>query len=291
MLDEVYAYTIGDTTNIGCTAIDNIDGSVVCSFSGTVDTSVVGSYDVTFTASDTAGNVATLEVTYTVSEEIDPLTMDLEAYYDDAEGLTSTALLLALRIIVNDGFNGVSYDDARYILDETDADPDVPGNVILVYSRLSVSGVWDYGATWNREHVWPQSLLGTSAGGTNIASDLHNLMAADPDFNSSRGNKYFDNATTTVAYEPPDEVKGDVARILFYMIVMYDYLNLVDELPVVYEMALLATLLEWHEMDPVDDWEENRNDVIFSYQDNRNPFIDYPHFVEMIFGDHSYYDE
>ncbi len=74
------------------------------------------------------------------------------------------------------------------------------------------------------------------------------------------------------------------------MIVMYDYLNLIDDTPDVYEMALLATLLSWHESDPVDDFELNRNDVIYSYQFNRNPFIDYPHFVEMIFGNHSYYN-
>jgi endonuclease I len=123
----------------------------------------------------------------------------------------------------------------------------------------------------------------------NVGSDLHNLKPANPSENSSRSNDYFDNIDGPGTYEPPEEVKGDIARILFYMIVMYDYLNLVDEVPDVYEMALLGVLLSWHESDPVDDFEENRNDVIYSYQFNRNPFIDYPHFVEMIFGDHPYY--
>jgi len=158
----------------------------------------------------------------------------------------------------------------------------------LVYTQLSVSGTWDAGITWNREHVWPQSLLGVDAGGINVASDLHNLKPADPGENSSRSNKYFDNITSSVAYEPPDEVKGDIARILFYMIVMYDNLNLVDQAPDIYEMALLSVLLSWHEQDPVDAFEQNRNDVIYSYQFNRNPFIDYPHFVELIFGSYPY---
>ncbi len=290
LLDEIYAFSIGDTTNLGCTAIDNVDGTVDCSYSGSVNTSVIGTYVVTYTASDSSGNTAILEVTYTVSDSSDPLTMDLITYYDDAEGLTGDALLIALRTIINTGFSGVSYDDARYILDETDADPSNPDNVILLYTAWSVDGTWDAGATWNREHVWPQSLLGDAAGGTNIASDLHNLKPADPGTNSSRGNKYFDNALTTEAYVPRDEVKGDIARILFYMIVMYDYLNLIDDVPDVYEMAMLQTLLSWNDLDPVDSFEENRNDIMDSYQFNRNPFIDYPHFVEMIFGDQPYYE-
>jgi hypothetical protein len=58
----------------------------------------------------------------------------------------------------------------------------------------------------------------------------------------------------------------------------------------------LSTLLQWHAEDPVDDWERNRNDIIYyDYQNNRNPFIDYPEWVDEIWGsdiglnDHSAY--
>ncbi|MFA7075978.1 MAG: endonuclease [Candidatus Izemoplasmatales bacterium] len=229
---------------------------------------------------------------YFIVEELDPLNWDLDTYYDDAEGLTGEQLLSALRTIVNTGFIGINYGDSRYILDDTDADPNIPGNVILVYRQTSVDGTWDEGSTWNREHVWPQSLLGTDVANSTISigTDLHNLKPANPSENSSRGNEYFDNIDTGSTYEPPDEVKGDIARILFYMIVMYDYLNLVDDVPELHEMALLGVLLSWHEADPVDAFEENRNEVIYSYQNNRNPFIDYPHFVEMIFENHVYYN-
>lgn len=207
-------------------------------------------------------------------------------YYEGIDGLTGVALLNELNEILNDGFSGVTYGDARYILDETDADPSDPSKVILVYLQTSVSGTWDSGITWNREHVWPQSLLGESAdnGTVNMASDLQNLKPANPSENSSRGNKYFDNSTTSTTYEPPSEVKGDVARILFYMCVMYDELDLVESNPSTYQMARLSVLLLWNVEDPVDDFERNRNEIIYSYQGNRNPFIDHPELADLIWN-------
>jgi endonuclease I len=90
--------------------------------------------------------------------------------------------------------------------------------------------------------------------------------------------------TTTVSYAPRVEVRGDLARILLYMEVMYTIYNLINSTPAVNQMALLDVLLSWHELDPVDAFEMNRNEVIYTLQKNRNPFIDYPHFVELIWG-------
>jgi len=285
-----YSYSIGDSVgDIGCTALDDVDGSVACTYSGTINTNTIGDYDITYSATDLSGNTATLIQTYTVTNN-DFLSQDLMTYYDDAEGLEGTALESALRTILNNTYTYVSYDDARYILDDSDADPNISGNVILVYTQESVSGVWDAGLTWNREHVWPQSYLSTSQ----MTSDLHNLKPADSGENSSRGNKYFDNIGSTEAYEPPDEVKGDIARILLYMVIMYDELTLTDNGSIIQvdslNMGLLGVLLSWHDQDPVDAFESNRNEVIYSHQGNRNPFIDYEEFVELIFGYHSYYN-
>lgn len=210
------------------------------------------------------------------------LNMDMESYYDDAEGLYGAVLIEALHTIVNSDFHGVTYGEARYILDESDMDPNNSDNIILVYLRTSTSGIWDNGSTWNREHVWPQSLLGEKAdnGTVNIASDLFNLMPANPQENSNRSNYAY--TEILFGYEPDDDIKGDVARALFYMMIMYDELNLVNTAPKLHEMGYLDELLAWHYEDPVSEFERNRADVIYSYQNNRNPFVDYPHLIGLI---------
>jgi len=234
----------------------------------------------------TADNDMDLEAVYeeTAVSDIysDYLLLDLDSYYDDAEGLYGVTLMATLHTIINNGFVGVTYGEARYILDESDQDPVNENNLILVYLGTSISNIWDNGATWNREHVWPQSLLGSSAdnGQVNVASDLYNLMPSNPAENSARSNYPF--TAILNGYEPPDNKKGDVARALFYMMIMYDELNLVNTAPKLYEMGYLDELISWNSADPVDDFELNRLEVIYSYQLNRNPFVDYPHFVELI---------
>jgi endonuclease I len=210
-------------------------------------------------------------------------------YYSDLTDATGATLLAELNAILNRGVTMQTYGDARYILQESDVDPQNSNNIILVYRGTSVNATWDSGITWNREHVWPQSYLGVSTNNSSrhVGADLHNLKPANPSENSSRGNKYFAWTTTADAYEPRDEVKGDVARILFYMVAMYDYLELINSTPSTYQMAMLDILLEWHEQDPVDDFERYRNEVIYTYQNNRNPFIDHPELVDLIWNDNT----
>jgi len=212
------------------------------------------------------------------------------SYYLSAQSLSGSALFDELHTIINTGFQGVTYGQARYILDESDADPSNENNLILIYLGTSINNDWDSGATWNREHVWPQSFLPDSAVNSivNTASDLQNLKPSNPTENTIRSNRYYANESVTgLSYCPRDEVKGDVARILLYMVTMYDELSLVDTSPSqsLFQMALFSVLLEWHELDPVDDFERNRNEVIDFYQHNRNPYIDYPEFVELIWGE------
>lgn len=206
-------------------------------------------------------------------------------YYASISGVTDGQLKSALRTLITQ-MTLKTYGDARYILDDTDRDPNNASNVILVYNRASVSGAWDGGILWNREHVWPQSFLGADAVNevANIASDLQNLKPANPGINSTRGNNRFVDGSGTYrlisgsGFFPGDADRGDIARILLYMHVRW---NLIINTSTVGDLNLL---LRWHIQDPVDDFERNRNEVISNHQNNRNPFIDYPEFAERIWG-------
>jgi len=292
-------YTVGEefTADV-CTATDIVDGIVTCNVSGVLDNEAEGLYTLTYSAVSYEGITYTTqrEVTLLDEENIDYLTVDYIGYYDGIEGLYGNDLLVALRDIINTNTTMVSYGDARYDLEEVDEDPNIPGNVYLIYNSDSITGIWDGGATWNREHVWPNSRLGVDRVDNtdiNIASDLHNLRACNPSVNSSRSNDLFNYTDTATDYYPGDDHRGDVARIMFYMAVMYDTLTLGNTypgeddnyLPAGAIMGYLDTLVDWNYLDDVDGFEEGRNEAIYGIQNNRNPFIDYPYLVELVWYD------
>ncbi|WP_173915261.1 endonuclease [Halobacillus sp. Marseille-Q1614] len=222
-------------------------------------------------------------------------------YYDSADGLSGDVLKQELHNIIDD-HTELSYSSVWEALRETDEDPNNSNNVLLLYSGKSLSK-FDNGGNgddWNREHVWAKSHgdFGTSRG---PGTDIHHLRPTDVTVNSARGNLDFDNGGSTFpeapgtyydldSWEPRDEVKGDVARMIFYMDVRYE--GDVGELDLEVAdyagtsgpyLGKLTTLKQWHENDPVDAFERHRNDVIYSdYQGNRNPFVDHPEFVEQI---------
>lgn len=223
-------------------------------------------------------------------------------YYDAAIGKTGEALKTTLHNIIDD-HTELSYSEVWDALRETDEDPNNPNNVILLYTGRSQgkytngSGVND----WNREHVWAKSHgdFGTTMG---PGTDLHHLRPTDASVNSTRNNLDFDNGgiehTEALgnyydadSWEPRDSVKGDVARMLFYMAVRYEgdsgepdleLNNLVNNGSAPFH-GKLSVLLQWHKQDPVDHFEQQRNEIIYNdYQHNRNPFIDHPEWVEAI---------
>ena len=227
-------------------------------------------------------------------------------YYDSAAGLTGSALQSQLTTIMTSGFVGRSYGDYRYAAAVIDADPNHAGNILLLYNRASVSAAWDLGVTWNREHQWPVSLLGTSDPGNttiNMETDEFYLRPTTPSVNSSRGNSPYGTVSSSGAngfqtagyYYVGDADRGDVARAMFYIITRYPSFNghtlaLVNGSPTTYQMGDLNSFLHWNYADVPDAFELRRNQAVYSstlnptyYQGNRNAFVDHPEFVWSVF--------
>jgi endonuclease I len=237
----------------------------------------------------------------------------VEQYYVNAEGKSGEELKTALHNIIKTQkvlpYTSSSFDvwDA---LKQTDEDPANSNNVILLYTGRSDSkSNTDHGQgdpnSWNREHVWAKShgFGGDPRQNPGAATDIHALRPADRSVNSDRSNKFFDNGGTSHSeatgckydsdsWEPRDEIKGDVARMIFYMTVRYEGGNGEPDLEMTNDMSLhndydpyhgkKETLLEWHKEDPVSDRERYRNNKIYELQENRNPFIDHPEYVNYI---------
>lgn len=218
---------------------------------------------------------------------------NLSNYYKAAENLVGNSLKLKLRTIISSNVKSTSYSDLRTYLPLTDVDPENNNNIILFYGHVSVNNA---SSNWNREHVWPKSLGWFKESGA--GSDVHHLRPENEGVNSARGNmrmgevkngkvcKYPDG---TIAghyannyFEPNDCSKGDVARIFFYMLIRYSETD--SNYPITRTAQSLELMLEWHLLDPVDDLERVRNERAYQYQGNRNPFIDYPEFAEVLWG-------
>lgn len=231
-------------------------------------------------------------------------------YYNDAIGLTGSALQVALQEIISNGHVEHSYSDVWTALQYVDEDPGNTDNVILFYTGRSHDKDDRDGQpgfdnqSWNREHIWAKS-LGFPNEGQRGYKDYHHIRPTDKTVNSSRGNKDFDDGgsaqgeaadtyTDTNSWEPRDAVKGDVARMIFYMETRYDGSdNDMPDLTIVThtdtdtgdtEIGVLCTLYSWHALDEVDSFESRRNDRIHELQGNRNPFIDNEQWVEEIWG-------
>ena len=244
-------------------------------------------------------------------------------YYNGIDNSASANTLLGeLRdLIVDTHDTYTSYSDCgsgSSKLKLTDADPNKSGNIILFYSGKSVA--YD-SSDFNREHVWPKStgLWETSGGG----SDMHHIRPTLMNINSSRGNLEFGEANngsevkqdgylggykSGSVFEPLDNVKGDVARIIMYMFVHYNSPSNIasntnksgsvpttassktsGNLPITNvidgsKAEAFELLLKWHHDDPVDAREVTRNNEVYKIQGNRNPFIDVPSYADIIWG-------
>ncbi|MGB1321793.1 MAG: endonuclease I family protein [Vibrio gallaecicus] len=267
------------------------------------------------------GGLPTVTCEMTITDPVDPPIPPGEihnpdGYYDSALDKTGDALKAALNNIVSTGITKLPYSSSSFdvwdALAVTDEDPNNSANVILMYTgrsqlkTFSSSGNND-GDAWNREHSYPKSNGGFNDDRASAYTDIHHLRPTDASINSERGNLEFDNGGSPTAespnagnkkdgdsFEPRDEVKGDVARMMFYMATRYEGLDESDTknpdlelVPTVTDngtaLGNVCALLEWNAQDPVDHFEFNRNSKIQDIQGNRNPFVDNPQWAESVF--------
>lgn len=250
---------------------------------------------------------------------------DPGSYYNNATANDGPTLKSQLYTITSTGFIGRTYGDTRYaarvLFKDTTFVPTAQNpydKIIWVYERTSNDYQWDAGVTWNREHSWPQSKLGVSAsnGTANRASDLFEVYPSNSHTNSSRGNSAYGDTSGGFFY-PGDADRGDVARGLFYMATRYGSNQSAGNLSLTAgqggtnQMGDLPTLLRWHYIDGVDNFERRRNWLTYTSdssaaawditppqfdptrnslynqvynQGNRNPYIDHPEYVWAVFG-------
>lgn len=226
------------------------------------------------------------------------------AYYNDLTGLSGDNLSYALSTLITSTHSTITtYDQIRHMYKYSDLGP--TGKMLTFYAHAEINGEWDGGNSYNREHVWPQSLGWFTT--KDAGADLHHVRPSLPDINSVRNNNPYGEVDKQKAkevkdgtylggylhdgyFEPLDHSKGDVARILLYLNVRYDDEIASQNKNILTVVKSMDLLLKWNELDPVDDYEMLRNNYVFSVQGNRNPFIDHPEFVDMIY-DKSYSGE
>jgi endonuclease I len=210
-------------------------------------------------------------------------------YYDTATG-TGDVLRTKLHTIVSSSFTGRTYGDFRFASALLDQDPTNPSNILLVYSRASVPATWDLGHTWNREHLWCVSWLGTGDPGNDdsptVETDEFELRPVSPSLNSSRSNNFDGLPTTTgsagipaansAAWYPGNADAGEVARSFFYLATRYytgsptlslTNLQLINTSTIPtsgsYQGGDLASFLKWNYVHGVDNFERRRNQYIY----------------------------
>ena len=256
-------------------------------------------------------------------------------YYDSANGLSGYTLKSQLYNILTNGDTDRGYGALYSGYESTHSDNRVENgyendNTVLLFYTENPNGSdayeYNHGSRqcgnynseddcYNREHIVPQSSFGSA---DPMQNDIHHVIPSDGYVNGQRGSLPFGTVgsanwtsqngskrgTSSVAgyggqvFEPIDEFKGDIARMLLYFAVRYEDevtdsswdnhtttnnpLNgTIDQ---VYETWYLQLLYKWHNEDQVSDREILRNNEAYDFQGNRNPFIDHPEYVENIWG-------
>ena len=199
------------------------------------------------------------------------------------------------------------YENDNTILDIYSENPTGVDPVIFIYIT-NQCGSASQSNCYNREHIVPQSVFNSASP---MVSDAHFIPPVDGSVNTLRSNNPHGNVATATSttlngsksgtsavpgytgtvFEPLNEFKGDIARMYFYFATRYentvasyvfDMFNGTNNQ--VFTTPFLNMLITWHNQDPVNAREITRNNAIYNRQNNRNPFIDHPEYVALIWS-------
>jgi endonuclease I len=241
-------------------------------------------------------------------------------YYSSATGsgyILKTQLYNIIKGQKDNGYSGLwttyetsdrdnQYENDNSILDIYSENPSGKDPYTYTYSSNQCGTYSVEGDCYNREHIIPQSIFNSASP---MVADAHFITPTDGKVNSVRSNYPHGNVAvvshtskngsklgtsavsgyTGTVFEPINEFKGDVARMYFYFATRYEntvsgysYSMFDGTSNQVFTKAFLNLLLSWHANDPVSTREIARNNAIYIRQGNRNPYIDYPEYVNMI---------
>ncbi|WP_281299002.1 endonuclease [Flavobacterium limnophilum] len=200
------------------------------------------------------------------------------------------------------------YENDNTIIDMYSEKPSGADPYNFIYSTNQCGTYSVEGDCYNREHIIPQSVFNSTAP---LVSDAHFITPTDGKVNGQRSNYPHGTVATATwtslngsklgsssvsgytgtVFEPINEFKGDIARMYFYFATRYE--NTVAGYPYamfngtsnqVFTTAFLNMLLTWNTQDPVSAREIARNNAIYARQNNRNPYIDHPEYVQAIWN-------
>ena len=238
-----------------------------------------------------------------------------DSYYTDVNTTSGQALINSLTDLI-DGHKQLGYSNRLSAYPKTDMKD---GYIWDMYSneKYTMSDTGDSasseGQGFNTEHTVPQSWFNKNEP---MRSDLFHIYPTDIKVNSIRssylygetsnpttvtkngsklGSSTFEGYNGTV-FEPIDEYKGDLARTYFYMATRYSQQLgswTAGESQKVFKGSYpylttyaINLFMKWHELDPVSEKETSRNNAVQAIQNNRNPYIDHPEYVDMIWSDY-----
>lgn len=244
-------------------------------------------------------------------------------YYSTATGTGYTLKTQLYNIIKDHTNNGYAGLYTTYLTSDVDNFYENDGTILDMYSE-NPSGTDPYtyttgttqrcgtysveGDCYNREHIIPQSVFNEQSP---MVADAHFITPTDGKVNGIRSN-YPHGTVSSVTYtsqngsklgssavsgysgtvfEPVNAFKGDIARMYFYFATRYENTVAGYSYPMfdgsgnkVFTTAFVNLLLAWHAQDPVSAREITRNNAIYARQNNRNPYIDHPEYVNQIWG-------